>query len=294
MNNPEKIILVTGMNGQVGSALLSSNKIGNFKFIGISKNDWDMERQPKQLMDIVIKINPAIIVNAAAFTNVDSAEENFLSAKMVNCESVKTLAEICKELDIPLIHISTDYVFSGDLNREYKETDSTSPINNYGKSKLAGELAIQNCLKKYIILRTSWIFSKKGRNFVNSIIELGKNRSSLNVVNDQFGGPTSAICVANAIREIIHKISSQKFNDWGIYHFSGKPFVSWYEFSKEIIRIAVNKGVIDKAPVINPIASSELLLRANRPMRVTLSSDKFYAKISQITCSWKEELVKII
>ena len=174
---------------------------------------------------------PDLVINSAAYTNVDGAEDDESKALKVNADTPKVLAIACNQINIPLFHISSDYVFNGTKAESYVETDDTNPINSYGRTKLTGELAIQKMAKKYIILRTSWVFSKNSNNFVNTIMRLAKERDELKVVNDQFGGPTSAEFIA----KVFLKPPTEHKEQWGIYHYSGKPYVSWFEFDKKIV-----------------------------------------------------------
>ena len=264
-------ILITGINGQVGSALVGQAKAQGHEVVAISREQWDMAQAPEQGEALVLEAKPDLVINPAAYTNVDGAEDDEVTAFKVNADAPRALAKGCKQLDIPIFHVSTDYVFDGAKDEPYVETDQTNPINAYGRTKLAGELAVQEDADKYIILRTSWVFSKDGKNFVNTILRLAKERDELKVVNDQFGGPTSAECIA----EVLLQLATGHEEQWGVYHYSGQPFVSWYEFAKQIVEQGVEDGVLSKAPAIKPCGSDEFPVKAKRPKNSRLKSLKF-------------------
>ncbi|MDA9006506.1 dTDP-4-dehydrorhamnose reductase [Litoricola sp.] len=279
-------ILITGINGQVGSALVRQAKAQRNEVIAISREQWDMAQSPAQGQYLVLETKPDLVINPAAYTNVDGAEDDEGTALKVNAEAPRALAKACQKLDIPLFHVSTDYVFDGAKEEPYVETDQTNPINAYGRTKLAGELAVQKETQKYIILRTSWVFSKDGKNFVNTIARLAKERDTLKVVNDQFGGPTSAECVA----EILLRLAAEHNERWGIYHYSGQPFVSWFEFAIRIVEQGVKEGVFTKAPEIKPCGSDELRVKAERPKNSRLSQENLKKIFSQLSCNWAVKL----
>lgn len=275
-------ILITGINGQVGSALVRQAKAQGHKVISISREQWDMAQAPEQGEELVLQTKPDLMVNPAAYTNVDGAEDDEETALKINADAPRALAKGCQQLDIPIFHVSTDYVFDGAKEEPYVETDQTNPINAYGRTKLAGELAVQEETDKHIILRTSWVFSKDGKNFVNTILRLARERDELKVVNDQFGGPTSAECIA----EVLLQLATEHKEHWGVYHYSGQPFVSWYEFAKKILEQSVKNGVLTKAPVVNPCGSDEFPIKAKRPKNSRLSCEKIYGLCDHLPCSW--------
>ena len=277
-------ILITGINGQVGSALVRQANEQGHEVVAISREQWDMAQGPEQGEELVLETKPDLVINPAAYTNVDAAEDDVAIALKVNADAPRALAKGCKQLDIPLFHVSTDYVFDGTKEEPYVETDQTNPINAYGCTKLAGEMAIQEENKKYIILRTSWVFSKDGKNFVNSILRLAKERDELKVVNDQFGGPTSAECIA----EVLLQLATEHKEHWGIYHYSGQPYVSWYEFAKRIVEQGIDDGVLSKAPIINPCGSNEFPVKAKRPRNSIISTALVASNFKLHPCDWKK------
>ena len=281
-------ILITGINGQVGSALVRQAKAQGHEVVAISREQWDMAQAPEQGEKLVLEAKPDLVINPAAYTNVDGAEDDEVTALKVNADAPRALAKGCKQLNIPIFHVSTDYVFDGTKKDPYVETDQTNPINAYGRTKLAGELAVQEETHKHIILRTSWVFSKDGKNFVNTILRLAKERDELKVVNDQFGGPTSAECIA----EVLLQLGTEQKEYWGIYHYSGQPFVSWYEFANKIVEQGLKNGVLNKLPAIKPCGSDEFPVKAKRQKNSRLDNRKLIERIRLPTCNWKGELKK--
>jgi len=279
-------ILITGINGQVGSALARQAKALGHEVIAISREQWDMAQSPEYGEDLVLEAKPDLVINPAAHTNVDDAEDDEAIAEKVNADAPRALATGCKQLDIPILHVSTDYVFDGTKEDPYIETDQTNPINAYGRTKLAGEIAIQEEAEKYIILRTSWVFSKNGKNFVNTILKLAKERDDLMVVNDQFGGPTSAESIAKVL---LHLANAHK-EQWGIYHYSGLPFVSWFEYTRIIFKQALINDGNFKVPVLTACTSAELNNKSARPKNSRLNSDLIERLFSIKQNNWREYL----
>ena len=258
-------ILVTGSNGQLGSEirLLSEKEKDNFFFT--DKDNLNITDKDS-LRDFVKKNNINIIINCAAYTAVDKAELEVGLADAINHKAVKHLAEISKEKEIKLIHISTDYVFDGTNYKPYKEGDKTNPKSVYGRTKLAGELAMQDVNpKNSIIIRTSWVYSSFGNNFVKTMLRLTDERDELNVIYDQVGTPTYARDLAKTILEILPKINNEKVE---IYNYSNEGVLSWYDFAKEIIKMA------KKECIIKPIESFEYPSPAPRPHYSLLNKSK--------------------
>lgn len=277
-------ILITGVNGQVGDALCKLAKQKGHDVIPITRLEWDMYRSPNFGEDIVLKHSPDLVINPAAYTNVVGAESEEDIALRVNANAPRFLAKGCYHLNIPLFHLSTDYVFNGLKQCPYDENDNPSPINAYGRTKLAGEMAIKETTDKYLILRTSWVFSKNGKNFVNTILRLARNNNDLQVVDDEYGGPTSARSIANILLEspIINFHS-------GIYHFCGHPYLSWKEFAIQIIEHAHRLNLIPNQPNVISNHSNDDGNKIPRPKNSMLKSIK---KIG--FCDWKEDLLNIL
>ena len=258
-------VLVTGAKGQVGSEIVKAVPAG-FTVIGLGSNELDITNQ-QQVTAVIAQYKPDLIINAAAYTAVDKAESDSDNAYAVNQQAVAWLAQAAKQADIPLFHISTDYVFDGESTTPYKETDPVNPQSVYGMSKLAGEQVLAATHNKHIILRTSWVFGAEGNNFVKTMLRLGKERDELSVVADQHGCPTSASSIAKALWQLAEKYKTERTLPWGIYHFSNSPACTWYEFACEIFEQAVKAGVLERKPEVQPITTAEYPTPAKRDRR---------------------------
>jgi dTDP-4-dehydrorhamnose reductase len=268
-----KKILLIGSTGQLGFEIKSRIK-HLYKIISPKRNFFDLE-YPAKLRVKINKIKPDLIINAAAYTEVDLAEKHKRKAYLINSKSLEVLAKESNKLNIPLIHYSTDYVFDGKQFKKYREEDKTNPLNIYGKSKLKGEKAIKKYHDKFLIFRTSWLYSKRSKNFYSKIIELFKRKKNVSIVDDQFGTPTTAKFVAKQTVKIILKLKQDlnKEKRWGLYHISENKVMSWYEFAKKIYSKEKNKKNF-KVKKILPIRTSEYPFLAKRPKYSALSSKK--------------------
>lgn len=259
-------VLVLGSNGQLALSLKDIIVSDNYLFVG--RPEFDICNQD-QLLNIITNFNPSLIINCAAYTNVDKAEEEAELAYATNSEAVKNLALICGQKDIILIHISTDYVFDGYKEVAYNELDIPNPLSIYGKSKYLGEEHIKNSLAKYIIIRTSWVFSPYGHNFFKTMIRLANEKDELKIIDDQRGGPTSAHNLAQVVKYIAEKILEDKQIKYGIYNYCDSPNVSWYEFASKIIELWSIKHH-KKMPNIIPILTAEYPNKTVRPLNSIL------------------------
>ena len=287
-------ILIIGSKGQLGKALVSlSNNL--FPFVATDKTDLDITDK-KSINVVFSEVKPTIVINAAAYTNVDEAEINTDLAYDVNSFGPKNLAEACNQIGAILIHISTDYVFNGKNNDPYKENEKVDPVSVYGKSKYMGEEFIRNVCSNHIILRTAWVFSENKNNFVHTILQLAKTKDKLEVVSDQFGGPTSAYGISMAILKIIDKILTKSDDsfDWGTYHFSGSPFVSWHEFARIILRQAKISGLINNHVSVNPVSSNEFKTKALRPSNSCLDCSLINKNFGIEPDNWNAQLIFVI
>lgn len=260
-----KKILIIGGNGQLGNCLnkLSSEYTLDYEFHFTDYDTLDITNQ-KQINEYFSEYEPHYCINVSAYTAVDLAEQEKEKAFAINAEGVGYLAEACAEKGIDLIHISTDYVFDGNINIPYSEDDFTNPLSIYGASKLEGEnLALENNLKT-IIIRTSWLYSEFGKNFVKTMLNLFGSKDELNIVADQFGQPTNA----NDLAEVIMKIISTEEKEYGVFHFSNYPETTWFDFAKKIAELSKSKIKI------NPISTEQYPTPAKRPMRSTMCLDK--------------------
>jgi len=274
------VVLVTGANGQLGKAIeFISVNYPDVHFNFFSSSDLDIT--DKKLTEQVFNsIKPDFCINAAAYTAVDKAETEQDKATLINVLGVKYLAEVCLAFQTKLIHISTDFVFNGDKNSPYTEEDITNPQGIYGKTKREGELAIQLVLENYFIIRTSWLYSQFGNNFMKTMLRLAEDRNSLSIVNDQIGSPTHAIDLAELIITIV--LSESK--NYGIYHFSNEGTASWFDFAKKIFEI--NKVSID----LKAIPSYEFPTPAKRPKYSVLDKAKIKKEFKIEINKWEESL----
>ena len=257
-----------------------------FELIPISRANWNMAKEPEKAAELIEQHQPAIVINPAAYTNVDGAEDDQDTAFAVNASAVAELAKACEKADIPLLHVSTDYVFDGTKETPYTEDDPINPINVYGKSKAEGERLVREVLNAHIILRTSWVFSAAGKNFVTTMRRLGKKRDELKIVNDQRGGPTSADCIANVLMSIASQYLKGKAISWGTYHYAGSPIVSWYEFAEAVFEAEAE----DHRNKLIPCTSTEYPTRAQRPKNSALSTARIQREMGVLDCDWVAEL----
>jgi len=285
-------VLITGSAGQVGSELVKLAP-ADFEVVGYNSSELDITNA-QQVQQIVAEQAPALIINAAAYTAVDKAESDAERAYAVNETGVKNLAEAALAIGISVFHISTDYVFDGTAAEPYKETDPVGPTGVYGASKLAGEQALANSGVKHIILRTSWVFGAEGNNFVKTMLRLGKERDTLGVVADQHGCPTSAASIANVLWQLAQKFTEVGELPWGIYHFSNAPATTWHGFACEIFKQAVEAGFLERAPVVNPIKTSDYPTPAKRPAWSVMNCSNLVNLLGSAVPGWQQELSAVL
>lgn len=277
------MILVTGSQGQLGSCLGSVLKNQDTFFATKEKlNICDLT----SLTRLCNSIKPKLIINCAAFTNVDLAESNILQANNVNVKAVRNLSLVAQELDCVLIHISTDYVFDGVSNIPYKETDPTNPCNVYGETKLNGEMELRRNTTKHIVIRTSWLYSHHGSNFVKSMHRLLKERDCLRVVYDQMGSPTNAMDLASTIKHIASQ--SDLTGLYGTYHFSNSGVTSWFDLVKHI------QNYYNIKCRVEPIESKDYPTPAKRPKYSVLNCDKIKKDFKIKQNYWVDSLEKVL
>ncbi|MFS1958098.1 dTDP-4-dehydrorhamnose reductase [Vibrio cyclitrophicus] len=286
-------ILITGCYGQVGSCLskqLAGNE--NTTVLALDRTHLDITNQDA-VSTAVAEFQPTIIINAAAHTAVDKAEEEVDLSYAINRDGPKYLAQAAQSVGAAILHISTDYVFEGNKAGEYTETDTTNPQGVYGESKLAGEIAVSEACDKHIILRTAWVFGESGNNFVKTMLRLGENRDALSIVGDQFGGPTYAGDIANTLIQIAKRINQDDAVEYGVYHYSGLPHVSWFDFADAIFDVAVVQGVLEKKPRLTSITTDQYPTPAKRPSNSRLSTEKITLGLSVKASDWKTALNNI-
>jgi len=281
------VVLVTGANGQLGQAIqfIAPNFL-NVNFIFCNATDLDISNK-ENCQAVFHIIKPDFCINTAAYTAVDKAETEPEQAELINVTGAKNLAETCKEFDATLIHISTDFVFDGSKNAPYNETDLTNPKGVYGQTKLDGEKAIQEVFSKYYIIRTSWVYSQFGNNFMKTMLRLASERTSLSVVNDQIGTPTNALDLAECLLTIIiqHPTPNPQY---GIYNFSNEGQCSWFDFAQKIVEL--NNISIH----LQSIPTTSFPTPAARPKYSVLDKSKIKSTFGITIKNWEESLKKAI
>jgi dTDP-4-dehydrorhamnose reductase len=283
-------ILVTGSEGMLGKALMESLKANGIQAIGIdiksAENSLDITDYEKTKV-FIGDIKPDTVIHTAAFTDVDMCEESPEKAYAVNARGAENITRAVKDLKAFLIYISTDYVFDGKNNTPYTEEDTPNPISVYGKTKLEGENFIRNALSDYLIIRTSWLFGKGGKNFVDTIINKAQTTKTLKVVNDQTGSPTYAFDLAEAIRTLL--VANRNLQFTAVLNITNQGACTWYEFAKEIIKLKGIKGVD-----IVPIQSSESSRPAKRPGMSILDCSKYKKLINKPLPLWQNALERYL
>lgn len=283
-------ILVTGIDGQLGQELQQTlAPVG--EVIGAGREKLNLA-ETDAIRQVINEVKPDVIVNSAAYTAVDKAESEPELANAVNGKAPGIMAEECEKLGIPLIHISTDYVFDGSQSQPYRETDATNALSVYGKSKLAGEIAIQKACQNYIILRTAWVYGVGGKgNFVKTMLRLGGEREEVRVVADQIGSPTCTADLANAIAQLIPQFNSEIA---GIYNYTNSGVASWYDFAVAIFEEAKQLGWNLKIQRVIPITTAEYPTPARRPAFSVLSCAKISAVLGTYPPHWRQGLRKML
>lgn len=278
------VVLVTGANGQLGQSIqFIANKYPNIQFIYTDYQEMDITNL-ESCQTFFSKYKPQFCINTAAYTAVDKAESESEKAHLINAIGPENLAKVCKEYDTILVHISTDFIFDGTSTTPYKELDIPNPQSVYGQTKLDGELAIQKNWEKHFIVRTSWVYSQFGANFMKTMLRLASERDSLSVVNDQIGTPTNAVDLAEVLMKIVQSPIIHNQSPFGIYNFSNEGVCSWYDFAKEIFR--VNNISIN----LQAIPSSAYPTPAKRPAYSVLEKSKIKEVFGVEIKDWKESL----
>ena len=281
------VVLVTGSNGQLGQSLqFIASQHPLIEFVFCTSSDLDITSL-ENCQIVFNTFKPDFCINTAAYTAVDKAESESEKALAMNVEGARNLAKTCKMYSTILLHISTDFVFDGNNNKPYSETDIPNPTGVYSQTKLDGEIAIQNTWKKHFIIRTSWVYSQFGNNFMKTMLRLSKERDTISVVNDQIGTPTNAVDLADVLIKIVNEHSKLSTEHFGIYNFSNEGSTSWYEFAKEIFK--KNNIKID----LKPIATTEFPTPAKRPKYSVLDKTKikniFHIEIN----NWQDSIPQI-
>ena len=277
-------ILVTGANGQLGNEIRRRSEASANRYIFTDVAELDIT-DAEAVMRLAQKERPSVIINCAAYTNVDKAEDDEQTAHLINCTAVANLASAAKAVDAVLVHISTDYVFDGCGCTPYTEDAEVAPTGAYGRTKLAGERAVAESGCRHVIIRTAWLYSSFGRNFVKTMRTLTGEREALQVVFDQVGTPTYTGDLADAI---LHIVEEERYNKCGVYHYSNEGVCSWYDFAKEICTMSGNECNI------HPCHSNEFSSKVARPHYSVLDKSKIKQTFGLSIPHWKESLAKCI
>lgn len=274
-------VLVTGVNGQLGHDVVNELEKRGIEAVGTDINDMDIT--DAESVDRVIKAAaPDAVIHCAAYTAVDAAEDNEAVCRKINVDGTQHIADVCKELDIKMIYISTDYVFGGQGVRPWEPEDERDPQSVYGQTKYEGELAVQNTLSKYFIVRIAWVFGINGKNFVKTMLKLSENHDRITVVNDQFGSPTYTFDLAKLL---VDMVLTEKY---GIYHATNEGICSWYDFACEIFKQA---GI--KMDVV-PVTTAEYGAKANRPFNSRMSKEKLVENGFEKLPTWQDALKRYL
>lgn len=285
-------LLIIGSKGQLGSELVRKCKRNDFSFLGLDLPEFNIT-DPPQVKKIFADFKPSIVINASAYTNVDKAETEPEIAFAVNSDGPANLAASCDKSRIPIIHISTDYVFDGSKSQPYAESDPVSPLGVYGKSKEEGESRLRSILKQHIILRTSWLYGAYGNNFVKTMLRLGNEKETIKVVSDQYGCPTCASDLAEAIMNISKQITQNLEIACGTYHYCGSGITTWHKFAKAIFEIA-SQYQNYKVSSVEAITTAQYPTRAKRPPFSALDCSLIKKHFGINTKPWQESLGKTI
>ena len=274
-------ILVTGVKGQLGYDVVKALESRGYQPVGVDREEMDLMNN-NMIQNFIMNLKPEAIIHCAAYTAVDQAEEEVEICYQINAEAVKVIAECAKTLDIPMIYISTDYVFDGTKASEYVETDIPNPINVYGASKLKGEQYVQQLLEKFYIVRISWVFGINGNNFIKTMQRLGNEHDELNIIHDQVGSPTYTADLASLLVDMIET------NRYGIYHATNEGYCSWYEFAAEIFK----QSQLDVT--LHPITTDQYKTKAKRPLNSKMSKQKLSDYGFHRLPTWQEALKNYI
>jgi dTDP-4-dehydrorhamnose reductase len=285
-------ILIAGAKGQLGTELMRQGPDRGVLVFPVDLPEVDITL-PDPVRAAIRDSGASLVVNCAAYTQVDMAESQEMPAFKVNSLGPAILAHVCAEAQIPMIHVSTDFVFDGKKRSPYLETDPISPMSVYGKSKAVGDAVVERILTRHIIVRTAWLYALHGQNFVRTILRLGAERDTVRVVSDQMGSPTCAADLAEAILTIAEAIRTQGEINWGIYHYCGKGVISWYEFAQAILDIS--KAYIPlKTTRVDPITTDQYPTPAKRPAYSALDCGKIQNQFGIVPKPWRESLEKTL
>lgn len=270
-------ILVTGVKGQLGYDVVLEGESRGLEMFGTDVDNMDIT-DAGQVKQVIEDYKPDAVIHCAAYTAVDAAEDNQELCRKINVDGTRNIAEVCKAMDIPMMYFSTDYIFNGRGENFWKEDDEKQPLNVYGQTKYEGELAVQELIQKYFILRISWVFGVNGNNFIKTMLRLGKERGAVGVVSDQIGSPTYTYDLAKLVIDMIQT------DKYGAYHVTNDGLCSWYEFACEIFKQA---GLDVK---VTPLTTAEYPAKAARPFNSRMSKDKLVNAGFEMLPEWQDAL----
>lgn len=284
-------VLITGAAGQLGQSFADQRTQAlqqGIELLLLDRRALDVT-SPESIASVLDQYQPAVVVNTAAYTAVDQAEQEPEQAERLNAIAPGILAAACAQRGIWLVQISTDYVFDGHQIEPYQEQDPVSPLGVYGQTKFAGEQAVLDVSQDFLILRTSWVFSEFSHNFLKTMLRLAAERDQLGIVADQRGGPTYAPHIAQVVLQLVRLkcIQGQRL-EGGVYHFAGQPDVSWYEFAVHIFKVAVEQGVLKLAPQVTAITTDAFPTLAKRPVNSSLSMARLHACLGNLQQDWQD------
>lgn len=275
-------VLVTGVKGQLGYDVVRELQKRGHEAVGVDIDEMDIT-DAAAVERVMTEVQPDAVIHCSAYTAVDRAEEDTEICRRVNVNGTENIAKICKKLDCKMLYLSTDYIFSGDGERPWEPDDEASPLNAYGQSKYDGELALKKYVKKYFIVRISWVFGINGNNFIKTMLRLGRENGAVKVVDDQIGSPTYTYDLA---RLLVDMIESDRY---GAYHATNEGICSWYEFAKEIFRAAGMDNVS-----VTPVKSGEFPVKAKRPKNSRMSKEKLVANGFSLLPAWQDAVARYI
>ena len=281
-------ILVTGADGQVGTEMVRLAD-DEFQVAGLTRGDLDITDRDA-IARRLDEYEPDFLVNCAAYTAVDRAEDEPDLAHRVNADAVGWLGEACDTRGVGMIHFSTDYVFDGTKDGAYVEDDAPNPLNVYGASKLEGENRLRAATDRHLILRVSWVFGRIGRGFVDTILRLAKEQDELTVVDDQVGAPSPADAIAATVRSIVGNLAAGD-DIWGTYHFSTEPTVSWCGFAREIVVTARAQGILAALPAVRGITTDQWPSSTRRPLNSRLCGARLADSLGIAPSTWRASLI---
>lgn len=274
-------ILVTGVKGQLGYDVVREGESRGLEMFGTDVDNMDIT-DAGQVKRVIEAYKPDAVIHCAAYTAVDAAEDNQELCRKINVDGTRNIAEVCKSMDIPMMYFSTDYIFNGQGENFWKEDDEKQPLNVYGQTKYEGELAVQELIQKYFILRISWVFGVNGNNFIKTMLRLGKERGAVGVVSDQIGSPTYTYDLAKLVIDMIQT------DKYGSYHVTNDGLCSWYEFACEIFKQA-------KLDVkVTPLTTAEYPAKAARPFNSRMSKDKLVNAGFEMLPRWQDALERYL